>query len=108
MSRGLGRVERLVLAYLVTWYPDEDLGLFTLTEVVAGLRDCPRCDPHFDGPRATRAHYVSTARAVASLESKGFVDTRKWNGVKRVRLSVDPPASLRTVQHLRCAWDGAA
>jgi hypothetical protein len=106
MSRGLGRVERHILAWLLTWRDGKDEALYTLTEAVAGWRDCPDCEPDFRGPRPPRSVYVSVCRAVASLERKGFVRTEtrrsyeyRW---KVVTVNVDHAADLPAIQHLTC------
>ena len=112
MSRGLGRVERFVLAWLAKSGRDETI--WGLVHGAAGSEPCPQCDADFRAPKPTPAQYSAVCRAVASLERKGAVTTevkrsnyaeRGTDRYKVVRLSVDQLEMLPVGQRLRCRWD---
>lgn len=112
VSRGLGRVERKVLAWLAASRKHRSR-LDLLSEYVSGLRECPRCE-EWVPKDVPRSRYVSTARAVQSLERKGYVESEmvcernpagEWGDMIRrkvVSLSVDAAESLRRIQHIEC------
>lgn len=82
MSKGLGKVERLILDYLTGWsdvweapyLPSGECCLWTLARVVRFPREQWE---GLHGPRPSQAQFKSTLRAVRSLERKGHVSTRR-------------------------------
>lgn len=112
MSRGLGRVERFVLGWLVKAGRDQEL-----SAIVRGAADpdgCPCCDSDWRAPKPTKATYSAVCRAVAALERKGWVhaeihtnrltDGRGSNRWKVLRLSVEQMEVHPFAQHLECPW----
>ena len=86
MSRGLGRIERAVLAEVREGHdPDRVIPRLTTRALAARLF----------GPEPTQAQLVSFRRALRSLHRKGLVTIRRswiWRGGRRIDL-VDPSLS---------------
>jgi hypothetical protein len=80
MSRGLGRVERAILAALGE-VPGARMSTKTLVAKVFGRAPPGPCIPH----GATTIQVASVARAVRSLERKGLVATSPSNALHRRR-----------------------
>ena len=71
MSRGLGRVERAILAALAEVHPD------------SYGRSTPRLAAQLYGKHPTQAQRAAMHRAVSSLDRKGLVTIRRTLGRKR-------------------------
>jgi hypothetical protein len=80
MSRGLGRVERAILAALAE-VPGVSVSTKTLVAKVFGTGTPGPFIPH----GATTTQVASVARAVRSLERKGLVATSPSNALHRRR-----------------------
>jgi len=80
VSRGLGRVERAILAALAE-VPGARMSTKTLVAKVFGTAQAAPFTPH----GATKTQVASVARAVRSLARKGLVATSPSNAVHRRR-----------------------
>ena len=72
MSRGLGRVERAILAALAEVHPD------------SYGRSTPRLAAQLYGQHPTQAQRTAMHRAVSSLERRGLLKIRRTLGRKRL------------------------
>jgi hypothetical protein len=95
VSRGLGRVQRMVLVALQAREGSSDLE--TLARVVAGTVDGP--DPNGTRAAPPPTVYKAVARAVAALERRGLV-TGELKGYYDLRNSGDRgyPCRMKTVR----------
>lgn len=81
MSKGLGKVERLILESLQRMDSHEILGVWDLAYMVHNGIDC--FDRTFNDPQPEKPPYVvyqSVCRAVRKLEQKGIIRGRKRLG----------------------------